>query len=141
MTNVWYGLVSLFLFGLQRSIIGSVFQIFYLLAQELSWDLAVILPLPSQVKAQSLAWGLYYQYRTPQPQRPILFEPGAFKPGQGLPRQLGTSNLVSRTLAKLKSLGFQMLDVRFCISDFVFQILVVRFWMSDFEFQILDFRF
>ena len=69
-------------------------------------------------------------------------------PGQGLPRELGTSNLISRTLAKLKALrflisdfGFQISDFVFCIfSEFLFKITdldILRFWIfSDFRFCI-----
>ena len=43
------------------------------------------MPFPSQAQSSklSLLW-LYYQYKPPQPP-PVIFEPGAFKPGQGLP--------------------------------------------------------
>ena len=81
-------------------------------------------PKPSQSSKFSLGALLSVLSLPPQPPAPppILFEPGAFKSGQGLPRQLGTSNVISRTLAKLKALGFQI-------------------WISDFRFQISDFGF
>ena len=97
-------------------------------------------PKPSQSSKFSLE-GFIISTSPPPPPQPNLFEPGAFKPGQGLPRQLGTSNLISRTLAKLKALRFQIFELfKFWISDF-FQILDWIFQISDFGFQISDFRF
>ena len=61
-------------------------------------------PKPSQSSKFSLE-GFIISTSPPPPPPPLpnLFDPRAFKPGQGLPRQLGTSNLISRTLAKLKA--------------------------------------
>ena len=97
-------------------------------------------PKPSQSSKLSLVV-LYYQLPPPPPPPPpppALFEPRALKSGQGLPRQLGTSNLIPRTLAKLKALGFEIFNFRFLISDLR---LNLGFRISDLGFQIFDLKF
>ena len=106
-----------------------------------SIDNPSILPLPSQVKAQSLAWGLYYQYvpATSSSADPIWTRAMQARPGTSKAARDFTFRL--KNLGQTQSTRISDLDFRFQISDLGFQILDFRFWISEFGFQSLDFIF